>query len=69
MLRRQELLGIYCNDLSAEELQTKLNKEVIDWKEHKKKATEKEEKLLELCSTEIIKDSETTQRRRKKAIR
>ena len=69
MLRRQELLGIDNNDLSAEELETKLNKSVIDSKEHKKKVIEsKEEELLELYPTEIIGDSETTQWRIKKAI-
>ena len=44
MLKRKELLGINYNDLSTEELEIKLNKEVIDWMEYKKKAIKTKKK-------------------------
>ena len=43
MLRRQELLGINYQELSAEELEIKLNKALMDWKACKKKAIDNKE--------------------------
>ena len=66
---RQKFLGLKRENLNRQEAKEKYNNVLGDWQAFKNNAKkEKEKDLLDLYPTDISRDTEISQRRRKKAI-